>query len=408
MRVNFVDLRKQYAPIIDEIFDGMKILMKRGSFVGGDILKAFEEDFANYIGVRYCVGVGSGTDALILALRALDIGPGDEVIVPANTFIATAFAVSHVGATPVFVDVSMNHYTIDYDSVLEAITDRTKAIIPVHLYGFPAYVPSRRLFIEEDLYGYDIVDFFNSKGIYVIEDCAQSIGATYGISYVHDHKEDIEILEKVGNHGNVSCFSFYPAKNLGGLGQGGAITTNDEAIANKVRSLGNIGRKEGSHYEFDCIGYNSRLDTLNAHFLWKCLPNIDEWNNLRVNNEHIYFKNLSKCIDIKLPSKIYYLGYPKSNPKAIFKHVFHLYEIKCETKEIRDNLKRFLEENDIGVGLHYPIPCHKQPPYVNMHYNLPVSEELADTLLSLPMHPYLTEEEIIYVCDKIKEFFGVK
>ena len=254
MKIDFVDLKEQYK---DFNYSELIELIKNGNFVGGQALEEFEKAFANYNGTKYCVGVGSGTDALILSLLACGIGPGDEVLVPANTYIATAFAVSHVGATPVFVDPGEHTYVLTCSNNLyKYITKKTKAIIPVHLYGMPACMKT-------------ITDFAEQNSLFVIEDCAQSIGA-------------ISCEKRVGSWGDVGAFSFYPAKNLGGMGQGGAIVTNSAIIADKVRELGNVGRSKDSWFDYVHIGFNSRLDTINAKFLTMGLKNIDKWNTCRV------------------------------------------------------------------------------------------------------------------------------
>ncbi|MEA3497419.1 MAG: DegT/DnrJ/EryC1/StrS family aminotransferase [Campylobacterota bacterium] len=365
MDINFLDLKKQYETIdIDKLTDKIKQIISGGQFVGGSYLETFEKNFAKYNGTKHAVGVGSGTDALIFSLLGLGIGKGDEVLVPANTFIATAFAVSHVGATPVFVDVNPSTYLMD-KSIEKYITDNTKVIIPVHLYGNAVYMP-------------DIMDLADKYKLLVIEDCAQAIGA------------EIEGV-KVGKWGNAGAFSFYPAKNLGGLGQGGAVVTDNKKIANKVRSLGNVGRKEGSWFEYDVVGYNSRLDTINALFLNTCLEHIDDWNAKRKSVAEIYSKELAIVEGISLP---------KNNTD----HVYHLYEIKLNDKETRDDLKEYLMTQNIFSGLHYPLSCHKQEIYSGSSVNLKVSEDLSDTLLSIPMHPFLTEDEIKQVCFVIKKF----
>jgi dTDP-4-amino-4,6-dideoxygalactose transaminase len=302
-------------------------------------------------------------------LLALGIGPGDEVIVPANTYIATAFAVSHTGAKPVFVDPNPYTYVIDTDSLTNAITNKTKAIMPVHLYGQPVDMEEMMLFAKQ-------------HNLFVIEDCAQSAGASF-------------LDKKTGAWGDVGCFSFYPTKNLGGIGQGGAIITDNEQIADTVRELGNVGRAKNSWFDYIHKGFNSRLDAINASFLSKCLTMLDQWNDIRINSAAEYEENLDGVDIIKPPM-----------PTETTSPVFHLYEIKCKDMEIRDNLKTYLTKQEIGTGLHYPVPCHRQPVYSDNIYNCPISNSLSDTLLSLPMHPMLTYKEIKYVCEKIKEFFN--
>jgi len=365
MKVNFVDLGRQYKELKAEIMDEISLIIDKGSFMGA---KCFEDDFAKFNEKEFCVGVGSGTDALILTLLAYGIGPGDQVIVPANTYIATAFAVSHTGADPIFIDPNPNTYVIDVDGIMAAVTPRTRAIIPVHLYGYPANMK-------------DIMVFAKLNNLIVIEDCAQAAGAFC------DGK-------RVGSWADAGCFSFYPAKNLGGLGQGGAVVTNNPEIAKTVRELGNIGRSEGSWYEYSHVGFNSRLDAVNSKFLSVCLDSLDIWNLSRSKAALIYDLLLSKVAGVKTPPTLSENIYP----------VYHLYELDCGTKESRDGLEKYLKENNIGCGLHYPIPCHKQSMYAHLKYSCPVSERLSDTLISLPIHPKITSEELLYVCDCIAMF----
>lgn len=367
MKVNFMDLKKQYAYIMPNILDSVATIFDTSSYVGGKLLERFEKEFADFHKVNYCVGVGSGTDALWLTLLAYGVGEGDEVIVPANTYIATAFAVSHTKAKVVFIDADPFTYNMDINQLPGLITNKTKAIIPVHLYGNPCDVGR-------------IKSIVGSRSIKIIEDCAQSCGARLN-----------GVL--TGSLGDVGCFSFYPAKNLGGLGQGGAVITNDSSVAKMVRELGNVGRAEGSWFDYDYIGFNSRLDTINAVFLSSGLKELPKWNFRRNQVAASYNAKLSLCSYFKVP-------YETDNNT----HIYHLYELKCNSKKDRNGLKEFLNQNEIGTGLHYPVPCHLQKPYFG-HDRFPVAENLANTLISLPMHPNLNEEEIMYVTTKIMEFF---
>jgi dTDP-4-amino-4,6-dideoxygalactose transaminase len=367
MKVNFLDLKKQYAYIMPTILDSIATVFNTSSYVGGKLLEQFEKEFAEFHKVKYCVGVGSGTDALWLTLLSYGIGKGDEVIVPANTYIATAFAVSHTGAKVVFVDADPFTYNMDINQLPGLITDKTKAIIPVHLYGNPCDVDRIKAIV-------------GSRGIKIIEDCAQSCGARLRSALT-------------GSLGDVGCFSFYPAKNLGGLGQGGAVITDDAAVVKMVRELGNVGRAEGSWFDYDYVGFNSRLDTINAAFLSAGLKELPKWNFRRNQVASAYNSNLRRWDYFKVPHE--------TDDDL---HIYHLYELKCNNKKDRDGLKEFLAQNEIGTGLHYPIPCHLQKPYVG-HGRFPVAENLANTLISLPMHPNLNEEEILYVATKVIEFF---
>lgn len=363
MKVDFVDLKAQYTNS-QRVLSDIETAVRTGSFMGAS---SFENKLASYINTKYCVGVGSGTDALWLSLLAMGIGPGDKVIVPANTYIATAFAVSHTGATPLFVDPDPETYLLNTDLIGNNFGPEVKAIIPVHLYGYP---------VDMD----KVMDFAEMHGMFVIEDCAQSIGADSN-------------MRTTGSIGDVGCFSFYPTKNLGGLGQGGAITTNNEDIARKVRELGNVGRKDGSWFEYIHKGFNSRLDAINAIFLEAGLEDLEEKNYFRLVSATLYNELLSDLDNV-------------ITPPLDLDAVYHLYELKCHTKSERDGLKEFLESNGIACGLHYPVPCHRQPVYGTEFRPCPVADELADTLLSLPMHPFLGDEQIEYVCEKIKEFFN--
>lgn len=365
MEVKFVDLGKQYAGLNYQ--DLMRII-REGQFMGST---SFEERFANYHGKKFCVGVGSGTDALLLSLLALGIGPGDKVIVPANTYIATAFAVSHTGAEPVFCDVDPYGYTMTYETLSKIDLTDVKAIIPVHLYGQPVHME-------------DIADFVFDNGLMVIEDCAQAAGAeVFG--------------KKVGAHGIAGCFSFYPTKNLGGLAQGGAVITDDVEIATTVRELGNVGRTEGDWFSYSHVGYNSRLDAINAKFMEINLRYLDMWNNKRIAAAKQYEEELADLDEVMTPA---------GPVKDVVKPVYHLYELKLDSKRTRTWLKKYLEKNGIQTGLHYPVPCHQQPMYKGLKSDCPVAEDLSNTLLSLPMHPQITSEEVSYVCKHIKEWFA--
>jgi dTDP-4-amino-4,6-dideoxygalactose transaminase len=657
MDINLVDLKRQYSMLNTEnLINNIKKLITSGSFVGGPVLEEFESKFSNYNNCRYTIGVGSGTDALILALRSLGVGPGDEVIVPANTFIATAIAATHVGADVVFSDVNPDTYLMD-ESVESYITNKTKVIIPVHLYGNTVYMPK-------------IMEIAKKYDLYVVEDCAQAIGAKvngknvgtfgdagcfngrskvltkdgyktissirvgeevlthknnykkvtklYNRNYVGDwvklklngmrstaawgkrwlnatkehpilvrrnnkptwlpikdvvvgdwvyirssrcsicnkkipffwdlcefhnpaqkesvrekisiskyegkdsypnktkHKhfyEDIlpyaNKLEKEGfrvipigvaipdiiaikddkviayeienqrtrerklhkydgqpkkyydsviwvepdlvpnkskvKHSYIedesldlvavmvenkevvskkstkvfnleveddhsyfvadvavhNCFSFYPAKNLGGLGQGGAVITNEDSISNEIRSLGNVGRADGTWYGYDKVGYNSRLDSINALFLSECLNYIDIWNDKRKNVALMYKACLCSA------DRLYKINENITLPHIDkgCDHVYHLYEIKTKEKDVRDRLLNFLKENGIGAALHYPITCNNQPIYYG-YGKFPVAEELSETLISIPMHPYLSEVEVQKVSNFITKFYS--
>ena len=362
------DIQARYKDIMEDIEGLLGDLLFLAEFVGGRFLDQFEKAFAAYHGYEndgsFVVGVGSGMDALILALKALEIGPGDDVIVPSHTFIASALAVTHVGANVKFVDVDPLTYNIDIDEVESAIGINTRAIIAVHLYGQPCNMDR-------------LVELTSSKGLYLIEDCAQATGAKW------DGKP-------VGTFGTCGCFSFYPTKPLGGIGQGGAVLSKDEDLISKIRMLGDVGRS--TKYEMTEIGYNSRLDTINAHFLKRCLPRLDKWNARRRAISELYRIYLEDLNEIHLP----YV-----DPKA--EHVYHLFMIGVD-KYIREELMVYLSKNFISSGLYYPIPCHKQPVY-NYPMYLRVTEELADSLLALPMDTYMTEQHVEYISSHLIKFF---
>jgi dTDP-4-amino-4,6-dideoxygalactose transaminase len=368
MVVPLVDLVIQYRNIREEILPAIEKVMSRGAFILGEELGLFEEEFARYCGASHCVGVGSGTDALFLALRALGIGAGDEVLLPANTFVATAFAVSFTGATPVFVDVDRKDYNIDVTLIEGAITEKTKAIVPVHLYGQPA---------EMD----EIVRLAKKYDLRVVEDACQAHGARYGD-------------RPVGSLGDIGCFSFYPGKNLGAYGDGGAIVTNRPEIAEKVRHLRNYAQKEKNVHPF--LGYNSRLDSLQAAILRVKLRHLESWTENRRAAAKLYDERLSAAgIDI-----------PAVNPGC--RHVYHLYVIQ---HDVRDELIQSLREQSIFCGIHYPLPLHRQEPYriaKTVPRDLPVSSEASGKIVSLPMFPELTKEQVEHVTRGIIHFSSEK
>ncbi len=365
MQINFVDLNKQYNRIKSEIDDAIQRVIRNCSFIGGEEVRSFEEEFAYYCDAHYCVGVNSGTDALEFICKALNIKEGDEVILPANTFIATALGVSSVGAMPVFVDCEDGTYNIDPEKIEEKITPKTKAIIAVHLYGQPAEMDS-------------ILAIAKKHELYVIEDACQAHGAFYK-------------NRRVGTFGIASAFSFYPGKNLGAYGDGGAVITNEESIAYKINKLREYGQEE--KYVHTEKGTNSRLDGLQAAILRVKLKYLDEWNDKRNKLACCYHDTL-KDLQIDLP---------KTMPDRI--HVFHLFVIETHN---RDELLQFLKQRDIFCGIHYPIPLHFQEAYKELGYkadDFPVSERVASRILSLPIYPELEKEEINYVNNALSEFF---
>ncbi|MCM8783418.1 MAG: DegT/DnrJ/EryC1/StrS family aminotransferase [Candidatus Omnitrophica bacterium] len=374
MKVPFVDLKKQYQEIEKEVDKGLDGLFSKGDFILGEKEKQFEEEFARYIGTKYAVGVNSGTDAIFLGFLSLGIGKGDEVIVPVFTYIATALAVSYTQAKPVFVDIEEKTYNLDVSKVEKAITKKTKAIIPVHLYGHAVNMePLLKIAIK-----------YNLK---IVEDCAQAHGAIYKI---RSQKSEARNL-KVGTMGEVGCFSFYPTKNLGACGDGGIVVANDEKIYKKLLMLRDYGRK--SRYEHIIKGYNSRLDTLQAVILSAKLKRLDKWNEMRRKNAKIYIKYLEERKNIILPIE---------EPYA--EHVYHIFAVRVKN---RNKVVEKLREKGISVLIHYPIPLHLQVAYKELGYkkgDFPVAEKVADEILSLPMSPHLTKKEIEYICDNLIKF----
>lgn len=351
--VPFVDLKAQFRALRSELLPRMTQVMEDASFILGPDVAAFEENFARYVGVEHCVGVESGTAALQFALEVLGIGPGDDVIVPANTYIASALAVSAAGARPVLVDVDAN-YLIDPALLENALTPQTKAIMPVHLYG--QVVPME-----------PILEFARRHGIFVVEDACQAHGARWN-------------GRRAGSFGDVAAFSFYPGKNLGAYGDAGAIVTSDAALADRLRLLRDFGQRK--KYEHLIKGGNCRLDSIQAAVLDVKLRHLDEWNEARRRHASAYDARLSK-IGIKAPARL-----------AREAHVYHLYVIEVEH---RDRVAEALRERGIATGIHYPIPIHLQPAYAELRLgrgSFRQTERSAERILSLPMFPELTDEQI--------------
>ena len=362
--IPLVDLKAQHRTIRDEIDAAMARVIEQTSFIMGPDVQTFEAEFAAFCGAEQCVGVSSGTAALELALRASGVGPGHEVITVAHTFIATAEAISAVGATPVFVDIDPRIYTMDPDALPAAITPATRAVIPVHLYGQPANM-SR------------IVATAKANDLLVIEDAAQAHGATWR-------------GRRAGTLGDAACFSFYPGKNLGAYGDAGAVVTDDEALADQVRLLRNHGRKE--KYLHEQRGFGERLDTLQAAILSAKLAHLDEWTAARRRLAARY-SDLLRDEELILPAV-----HPDADP------AWHLYVIRTPR---RDEMLAWLREAGIGAGVHYPIPLHLQPAYADLGYRrgqLPVTERVADTCLSLPLYPEMSDAQQERVVAAVKAF----
>ncbi|MDM7987647.1 MAG: DegT/DnrJ/EryC1/StrS family aminotransferase [Smithella sp.] len=363
MNIPFLDLKSSYLELKDELDAAYHRVMESGWYILGQEVEAFEKQCAQYCGVKHCIGVGNGLEALHLIIRAMGIGPSDEVIVPANTYIATWLAVTYAGATPVPVEPDERTYNIDPNRAEEAITPRTRAILPVHLYGQPANMDA-------------ILEIAKRNNLKVIEDAAQAHGAKYK-------------GKRTGGLGNAAGFSFYPGKNLGAFGDGGAVTTNDDGLAEQVRIL----RNYGSHTKYynECKGFNSRLDELQAAFLRVKLKKLDEWNSRRQQIADVYLKELKGVEQIVLPYVPQW-----AEP------VWHLFVIRSSK---RDALQKHLEQNGIRTMIHYPVPPHKQQAYQEMnHLNLPITERIHQEVLSLPMGPAMKEEDVLFVISCIKKF----
>ena len=360
-RIPFVDLRAQYQTIAPEINAAIQGVLDRGDYILGDEVCRFEDDFAKYVGTGHALSVGSGLDALELALRAYGIGPGDEVITAANTFIATVLAIVAVGAKPVLAEMDPVTYNIAPTAIEAAITSRTRGIMPVHLYGQPADMEP-------------ILAIARKHNVLVIEDSAQAHGAEYGD-------------KRAGSWGHAAAFSFYPGKNLGAYGDGGIITTNDAAVAEKIRYLRNYGQK--IKYEHVIAGTNSRLDTIQAAILRVKLRYLDRWNALR--NEH------AAAYSDALAGGPFVLPKVASNRS----HIFHLYVVQTEN---RAAIQEFLNQRGIATGIHYPIPIHLQEACKSLGYrrgDFPVTERAATRILSLPIFPELTKEQREFIADTL-------
>lgn len=359
--VSFLPLEHELNTELKEAFERV---YQRSWYISGIEDETFEKAFAEYCTTKYCIGAGNGLDALVLALKALNIQANDEVIVPSNTYIATALAVTYVGAKPVFVEPDIRTFNIDPTRIAAAITDKTKAIMPVHLYGQPCDMDP-------------IMDIAAKHHLYVVEDCAQAHGAVYK-------------GRKIGSFGDCAGFSFYPGKNLGALGDAGAVVTNNKGYADKIKALGNYGSDYKYHHIYK--GHNSRLDEMQAAFLSAKLPHLDRMNQERRRISRMYLEGINNPAII-LPYVI-----PETEP------VWHVFAIRCSR---RDELAAFLDERGIVTNKHYPIPIHLQQCYHDLGLlegSLPIAEEISATELSLPMYYGMTDEQINYVIDCVNQF----
>jgi dTDP-4-amino-4,6-dideoxygalactose transaminase len=364
IRVPFLDLKSLHAPLRDEFDRAIRAVIDSSAFAGGPFVEKFEQDFASYCGCQHAVGVGSGTEALWLSLLACGVGAGDEVITVPNTFMATAEAITYCGARPVFVDVDDRTYTMDPAGLEEALSSRTKAIIPVHLFGQPADMDP-------------ILEFAREHDLVVIEDAAQAHGAKYK-------------GREAGTLGNAGCFSFYPGKNLGAFGEAGAIVTNSSDLQEKIRIFRDHG--QARKYRHTAIGWNCRMDGIQAAVLSVKLRHLESGNSLRRAHAVQYNRAFAGMDDIITPLEA---------PYAL--HVYHIYAIRVRE---RDEVMWFLSEKGIQCGVHYPIPVHLQMAYRSLGYekgDLPKSEQIALELISLPMFPELTETQVNTVALSVKE-----
>ena len=364
MKVPFLDLKAQYETIAEEITIALQRVLESNAFAGGPFVAQFEKEFAKFYNSESAIGVGSGTAALWAVLQALEIGEGDEVITAPNTFIATAEAISMCGARPVFVDINEQTYNINPELIEKVINPRTKAIIPVHLYGQMADMDS-------------IMEIARAHRLYVIEDACQAHGAQY--------------KGRIGSIGDASCFSFYPGKNLGAYGEAGAVVTNNTELTEKIRMLRDHGQKEKYHHSI--IGWNSRMDGFQGAVLSVKLKHLRKWNESRQKNAQLYNSLLGEVEEVITPIEADYA-----------KHVYHIYAIRYKKRE---ELINALLRKNVFCGIHYPIPLHLQKAYKSLGYsegNFPIAERCCEEIVSLPMFSELTQEQIEHVVKEIKNF----
>lgn len=364
MNIPFADLRPLEKELNDEIHYAINKVLINSNYIDGEEKKEFEDRFAKYCNIDYCIGVGNGLDALYLVLKAIGIGPNDKVLVPSNTFIATVLAVTRTGATPIFIEPDLRTFNMNPNNIEKYIDKYTKAIIPVHLYGQACDMNP-------------IMKIANKHNLFVLEDCAQAHGAKYK-------------NQNIGTFGHASAFSFYPGKNLGALGDGGAVITNNKQLADKVRYLSNYGSDFKYHHIYK--GYNSRLDEIQAAILSEKLSILDKINTNRNDIANKYLQNINNRL-IELP----YVE-PYNN------HVWHIFAIRCK---YRNKLEKYLNNHKINTNKHYPIPIHLQKCYKDLNFNegdFPIAEEISSTELSLPLFYGMSEQQINYVIEKINNF----
>ncbi|HZR05344.1 MAG TPA: DegT/DnrJ/EryC1/StrS family aminotransferase [Candidatus Udaeobacter sp.] len=369
MKVPFLDLKAHHAPFIEKFDRAIREVIDSSAFAGGPFVEKFEEEFAAFCGSSYAIAVGNGTDALWLTLLALGIGEGDEVITVPNTFIATAEAITYCKARPVFVDVDQETFTMNPAELAKRLTERTKAIIPVHLFGQPADMDP-------------ILDFARANGLFVVEDAAQAHGAEYK-------------GRKAGTMGDAGSFSFYPGKNLGAFGEAGAVVTNDPDLRKQIQMLRDHGQSR--KYYHAMMGWNCRMDGIQAAVLSIKLRHLDEANSLRRKHALEYNQAFARIDEVLTPFEATYS-----------RHIYHVYALRVQE---RDAVLRYLQEKEVGCAVHYPVPIHLQEAGRNLGYPkgaFPIAENLANQFLSLPMFPELTKEQIEYVANCVNEAVGVE
>lgn len=374
--IPFVDLKPMEIELKSELNQAFMRVLDSSIYIRGNEDEKFEQSFSNFVGTKYCVGCGNGLDALMISLRALGIGAGDEVIVPSNTYIATALAVSYVGAKPVFVEPDILTYNIDETKIEKSITNKTKCIIPVHLYG-------RACNMEP------ILEIAKKNNLYIIEDSAQAHGATYN-------------GKCVGSFGDLSGFSFYPGKNLGALGDAGAIVSNNKNLIDICKALCDYGSDYKYHHIYK--GYNSRLDEIQASFLSVKLGFMSKITSERRRIARIYIENINNNRIILPYNELLKSKYNESIDDFVNNHVFHIFAIRCKN---RDKLEKYLNSNGIMTNKHYPIPMHLQKCYADLGYkdgDLPIAEEISNSELSIPIFYGMSDEQINLIIDKINKY----
>lgn len=357
--IPMIDLQSQYFSLKSEIDAAIQTCLNNANYIHGNSVVEFEKNIANYVGVKHCISCGNGTDALQLALMALNLPKGSKIIVPAFTYIAAVEVIAFLGYEIVFADVDIHSFNITLENIKAVYTDNVKAIIVVHLFGQICEIDKIYAFTQE-------------KNIPLIEDNAQALGA-----------------EKNIIRNSIITTSFYPTKNLGAFGDGGAVFCNDDILANQIRKLANHG--QSAKYIHDIVGINSRLDTLQASILNVKLPYLEKYNQQRKNNAIFYQNNLKNVVEIELPT-------------STQSHIFHQFTIKVKNN-LRDKLKNYLAEKKISTIINYPIPAHQQKAFLQNNINLPNTDYLCQSALSLPIYPEISEQQLLYICDSIKEFF---